>query len=324
MILAEKIIKLRKRLGWSQEDLAEKMDVSRQSVSKWESTASIPDLNKIILLAELFSVTTDFLLKDEIELEESVDEDREPGILRVTIEEATDFINTKLEAARTIALGVVLCVCSVIPLFFLLALSEGEIVDENIASGVGLTCLFILVAVAIRFFLVSSQKKKGFIDLEKTKFELSYGVKSIIDERIIQNQPNYTKKLSLSIFMLIASVLPLILTGIFIESEMTSLLMLVLMFVIISAALYILIPTTSEHSSCNLIIGEGEFTPEKIKETKRSEKLGAFYWPIVTAIYIGWSLWTMKWEITWIVWPIAGIAFAGFVGLFGMFDSKKQ
>ena len=54
MILADKIIKLRKQLGWSQEELAEKMNVSRQSVSKWESTNSIPDLNKIIVMADIF------------------------------------------------------------------------------------------------------------------------------------------------------------------------------------------------------------------------------------------------------------------------------
>jgi len=56
MILAEKIVRLRKQVGWSQEELAEKMNVSRQSVSKWESTNSIPDLNRIIMLAELFDV----------------------------------------------------------------------------------------------------------------------------------------------------------------------------------------------------------------------------------------------------------------------------
>ncbi|MEI8666722.1 helix-turn-helix transcriptional regulator [Pseudoalteromonas sp. B28] len=67
MILAEKIVRLRKQVGWSQEELAEKMNVSRQSVSKWESTNSIPDLNRIIMLAELFDVSTDFLLRDENE-----------------------------------------------------------------------------------------------------------------------------------------------------------------------------------------------------------------------------------------------------------------
>ena len=60
MILAEKIALLRRRSGLSQEELAEQMQVSRQSVSKWESGTSIPDLEKILRLSALFGVSTDF------------------------------------------------------------------------------------------------------------------------------------------------------------------------------------------------------------------------------------------------------------------------
>ena len=56
MILADKITEERKKNGWSQEELAEKLGVSRQSVSKWESAGSVPDLQKVIQLAELFGV----------------------------------------------------------------------------------------------------------------------------------------------------------------------------------------------------------------------------------------------------------------------------
>ena len=70
MILADKIIRLRKKHGWSQEELAEKMQVSRQAVSKWEGAQTMPDLEKILMLSNLFGVTTDYLLKDEIEDEE--------------------------------------------------------------------------------------------------------------------------------------------------------------------------------------------------------------------------------------------------------------
>lgn len=71
MILADKIIEERKKNGWTQEDLAQKLSVSRQSVSKWESAGAIPDLKKIIQLAYLFGVSTDYLLKDEIEKEKN-------------------------------------------------------------------------------------------------------------------------------------------------------------------------------------------------------------------------------------------------------------
>ena len=67
MILGEKIIALRKRMNWSQEELAEKLDISRQSVSKWEVGATIPDLDKILKMSDIFGVSTDYLLKDEIE-----------------------------------------------------------------------------------------------------------------------------------------------------------------------------------------------------------------------------------------------------------------
>ena len=67
MILADKITEERKRNGWSQEELAEKLGVSRQAVSKWESAGSVPDLQRVIQLAELFGVETNYLLTEDEE-----------------------------------------------------------------------------------------------------------------------------------------------------------------------------------------------------------------------------------------------------------------
>ena len=73
MNLGEKIIELRKKEGYSQEELASLLDVSRQSVSKWELNASTPDLDKIVRLSEIFHVSIDSLLQeDRIEPEEHV------------------------------------------------------------------------------------------------------------------------------------------------------------------------------------------------------------------------------------------------------------
>ena len=69
MELNEKIINLRKEQGLSQEALAEALDVSRQSVSKWESGASVPDTDKIVAMSDLFGVSTDYLLKNDPPME---------------------------------------------------------------------------------------------------------------------------------------------------------------------------------------------------------------------------------------------------------------
>ncbi|MBE6633482.1 MAG: helix-turn-helix transcriptional regulator [Ruminococcaceae bacterium] len=73
MKLNAKILFLRKREGMSQEDLAEKIDVSRQTVYKWESGAATPEITKIKQLAKLFNVSFDYLMDDEIEKIESTE-----------------------------------------------------------------------------------------------------------------------------------------------------------------------------------------------------------------------------------------------------------
>lgn len=67
MKLSDKIIQLRKANGWSQEDLAERLNVSRQSISRWEGATAQPDAANILQLSKLFGVTADYLLNDEYE-----------------------------------------------------------------------------------------------------------------------------------------------------------------------------------------------------------------------------------------------------------------
>ena len=65
MKLYEKIIKLRKSNGWSQEELAEKLDLSRQAISRWENGTALPDANNILQLSKIFGVTSDYLLNED-------------------------------------------------------------------------------------------------------------------------------------------------------------------------------------------------------------------------------------------------------------------
>ena len=115
MILADKIIKERKRIGLSQEELAGKLDVSRQSVSKWEGAQSIPDIKRIIKMGEIFDVSTDYLLKDEVihnnkgsDITENVEVSG--NLRKVNIEEASEFIRLRKQYAPLTAMGVSLCI----------------------------------------------------------------------------------------------------------------------------------------------------------------------------------------------------------------------
>lgn len=104
MIFADKLIQLRKKNGWSQEELAEQMKVTRQSVSKWEGAQSVPDLTKMIQLSNIFGVSLDYLLKDEIQEPEPTElseKSQERGKW-VSMEEANRFLEVKEQTAGKI------------------------------------------------------------------------------------------------------------------------------------------------------------------------------------------------------------------------------
>ncbi len=313
MILADKIIRLRKQLGWSQEELAEKVGVSRQSVSKWESTNSIPDLNKIIKLAGIFDVSTDFLLKDDIDSADYLSENKEPGLTQVSLEQALAYVDIKMAAAGSIAKGVALCVCSAVPLFFLLALAEtGQLnLTGDKAVAFGIVGLLVMISIGVSFFIKTHQ---SVIDSPLTgdnPFELSFGVHGVINEKLQNFTGTYHKRLSLGISLFIFSVMPLLLVAILSGKPDATLMMLVMLFFMVAIGIYIIIPASTKFEAYNYILKEGDLDAGKSRSTRHAEKLAPVYWPLLVAIYLGWSFWTMNWGVTWIIWPVGAVSLHG-------------
>ena len=89
MDLRKKLIALRKGKGWSQEDFAEKMEISRQAISRWENGTALPDAQNILRISKLFNVTADYLLNDDYEGEMDI------PLTEVAIEETKPLIRKK-------------------------------------------------------------------------------------------------------------------------------------------------------------------------------------------------------------------------------------
>ena len=185
MILADKIMKHRKQNGWSQEELAEKMNVSRQAVSKWESAQSLPDLERILMLSSIFGVTTDYLLKDEIEADTFTDDALQPPVRKISMEEANTFLTLRKKASIRIAIGTLLCILSPICLIVLGAASElvNAPISENAAGFAGLAVMLVLVAAAVGLFIYTGFESSAFEFMEKEPFETEYGVEGMVGEK---------------------------------------------------------------------------------------------------------------------------------------------
>ncbi|MDO4545539.1 MAG: helix-turn-helix transcriptional regulator, partial [Bacillota bacterium] len=215
MIIAEKIINLRKKNGWSQEELAEKLNVSRQSVSKWESAASIPDINRILELAQLFGVTTDYLLKDELGEEEFLSEyakaEEDSATTVVDLQIAKDYLSRMNVYGKQVAKGVVLCILSPVLLIFMGGLSDqpDAVISENAACGLGVIVLILMIAAAVALFILNDARIKPYEYIKKGDFELAYGVKGLVKEIERKFEPQYTWGITIGVILCILSVVPL-------------------------------------------------------------------------------------------------------------------
>lgn len=328
MILADKIINERKRCGWSQEELAEKLSVSRQSVSKWEGAQAVPDLQKILKMAEIFNVTTDYLLKDELG-SEPVDgpvytEDKEYNVRKVSMEEANAYIDTVKENSPKVALGVLLCVVSPIVLIVLAGLAEIGLIPENAGVAIGLGVLFGCIVLAVFEFIVYGSKIDKFEYLEKEDFETEYGVDGMVKEKRSKTEEVFNKLILAAVLLCVACPIPLVITAVLGASSMVIISMVALLLAIVAVAVYIFVSVGCVSDSYKILLKEKEFSKENKKADKITGAVAGSYWMIVTAVFLYLGFVSNKWNRNWIIWPIAGVIFAAIMIILNAIIKKED
>lgn len=137
MTLGQKIFELRNKQKMSQGDLAEKLNVSRQSISKWETDASVPELDKLIMLSDLFNITMDELVRDELP-EKSAYEEKESTEKRSS---ETVVINKQMSTQKII--GFILLGAGILSLPLLYLIGPGALIFSAAFMFFSLICFLI-------------------------------------------------------------------------------------------------------------------------------------------------------------------------------------
>lgn len=309
MILADKIIRLRKKNGWSQEELAEKMNVSRQAVSKWESAQAIPDLERILQLSSIFGVTTDYLLKDELEDEEFTADAPDSAVKRITLSEATAYLDQRKRASVMIAVATMLCILSPIALILLASFSEliPSFMSEELACAIGLIALFVFVLCAVPLFILCGFKNEPYEFLDKrVPFELEYGVRGIVTEREKRFRGAYAACNVIATCLCILSPAPLVISA-FTENELIVVSMLGVTISLVGIAVAIFITVGVRHASMQKLLREGEYTDKQKNRNRLRELVDGVYWGLVVVVYLLWSFLSGDWHITWLVFAVGGV-----------------
>lgn len=324
MILADKIINLRKKNGWSQEELAEKLGVTRQSISKYEGAQSIPDLDKILKLSEIFGVTTDYLIKDELEEEEYVpsqmqenESESDRSVHKVTMEMANEYLQIIDWSAGKTAFATVLCILSPIVLLMLGAMSEmpNYHISENAAAGIGICVLIVLIAIAVTIFILCGMKTKKYEFMEKEDIETVYGVSGMVKEKRDAYHSMYVTQLVIGIACCICSVIPLFGTLAVSESDFYMVSAVCMLLALVAIGTYFIVRSAAKMNAMNQLLEEEDYTKQKKHENRKMSGPVTVYWLIATAIYLAWSFTTNDWDRTWIIWPVVGVLFPAFYAI---------
>ena len=330
MILAEKIAEERKRNGWSQEELADRLGVSRQAVSKWESAGAVPDLQRILQMSEIFSVSTDYLLKDELEKEnttgnEYFEASGEP-LKKVSVEEANSFLAMKRKGSKVIANATSMCIISPVLLMILSTMAEEHVipVPESVANGLGCIFLFGMIAVAVFLFITYGMRNARMEQLEKDNFETAYGVSGMVREKREAYEPVFIRNIAVGVVLCILSAIPIIIAGMMDASDDVYGISVGVLLIIIALGVNLFIRAGMIKGSYDTLLQEGEFSKEEKRLKKKTDTFSGVYWCLTTAIYLGWSFWTREWDTTWILWPVAGVLFAALIGVVKMIVGKKD
>lgn len=286
MGFSENLQILRKMKNMSQEQLAERLDISRQAVSKWESGNGYPETDKLISICEIFNCSMDEIIKGKI----SEDTDKEKTKYETLMNQYSKGI--------AIAVGVILLGVTIL-LYFSGIPGPESVQDRN--SMIGVVILLLCVVLVMPIFIVLGMQRENFIK-ENPKIPNFYN-----EDEIAKFNLKYPKAIALSISLILIGVIFLIsLYGIgLIDDESTIPVVVLMGFVTVSVPIMIYFGIQKDKYDIE------KYNKENSKEYKEKNNLVGKVCSVIMIIatilfFISGFVYYM-WEINWIVFPIGGM-----------------
>ena len=292
MSLSENLQNLRKMKNMSQEELAEKLNVSRQAVSKWESGNGYPETEKIISICEVFDCSMDELVKGKIT------EDIKS--------EKNEYDTVVNKVAKNIALGVFAILIGVTILLTLIGLAPSNEAEDQYAL-VGVIAILISVVIAVPVFIINGTMEDDF-KKRNPKIANIY-----TQDEVIKNKNKYTKVLAGGIGLILMGVVVMMsLMALKVFGEESVLPVAVLML-FIAAGVLLLIYAGKEIDKYDIEKYNRENTEEYKKRQDLVGKICGTIMLVATIIFLLWGFIGGQWYINWVVYPVGGIL-CGIVG----------
>jgi ABC-type transport system involved in multi-copper enzyme maturation permease subunit len=151
--------------------------------------------------------------------------------------------------------------------------------------------------------------------LETEPIRLDYGVYGIVHKKKDDFAPTFRLNITIGVVLCILGVVPMMLSAAFSLGDVTMIYCVGVLLLCIACGVFMFVYAGMINSGFDKLLQEGDYTPEKKEIGKKTAWFSGVYWCAVTALYLAVSFYTGKWDITWIVWPVAGVLFAAISGI---------
>lgn len=213
-------------------------------------------------------------------------------------------------AGPKIGFGVLLIMIGVSLMMLTMGLQELEIIkfSNDQASYLGVSLLIMLVAAAVYQFIVYGMKLDPYEKYEKELVDISHESRTFLEN--VKSKINLPKIIASSVILFIITPVPIMLASfLFKERDGYILLAVALTCLMIGIGVYRIVKSAILDAYCEKLLQVGEYTPQKKTTKRKYDHIFAAYWMLAFVIYMLASFLTKRWDMTWLIWPVAGIIF---------------
>jgi len=281
---------LRKEKGLSQEALAEMLNVSRQAVSKWETGEGYPEMEKLLLISDLFQISLDYLMKDSVD--ESF-EDSKTDKRFINHSRIEEYIKFKKSFALRIAFAVA---CIILSVNLVLLFSETK------HDYMGIVSMLIVIAFAVALIIVTELSNAQYNKLEKRNIYMSFNDLQELQNQYVKFKSKFGIAIAAGVCLIIVSVAMVVFISEMVGED--SILGMVQLILCIAISVFMFIVVGIEDSMYRFLVQNDDFIDER---KQKNFSLYAITMPLTTMIYLAIGFIKSWWHPGWLLFPTAAI-----------------
>ena len=242
------------------------------------------------------------------------------NMLCVSGDEAHTYLDQTKKSGLWVGVGVWLVLAGVSTMIMI----DGSVRVGEAFENAGIFALMLALAPAVAIFIANGISMNKYEPYSKKKIELDVRTRLEIEQQSAGFARRFAIQLSAGVAVILFAVGAFIFAVDLVAPENENV-PIALLLLCIGFGVFLMIPVGMVKSAFDVLLGKGDYA-DKAKNSKAGQVIGAIaavYWPVVTGIFLLWSFLGDAWEISWIIWPVAGVVFGGVAGGIGAWYSFK-